>query len=199
MRSLIDYYDDYAEMWAEKWYSDESLLPYLKQFVEMLPKNANVLDLCCGAGYESMRLKKLGVNVIGADLSKKSIALAKKINPTINFYVKDMLKSYAELGSFDGIICIAGLVHLSEEKLEVAFKNMNEVLKDNSFLFIVVKNGDKIIKSITVDENDYAREFYYYTLDKIEKYSNKYFSFVKELEENENWKYYIFKKKNKVF
>lgn len=197
MKTLIDYYDDYAEKWAENWYSNEQLLPYLKQFVELLPRNAKVLDLCCGAGYESMRLNKLGVNVIGVDLSKKSIELAKKYNPTLNFYIKDMLKSYKELGMFDGIACIAGLVHLQEKKLEIAFKNMNEVLNDNGYLFIVVKNGDKITKSIEVDGQEYAREFYCYTLDKIKQYSNKYFTFVKELQSSEEWKYYIFKK-NKV-
>ena len=195
MKSLIDYYDDFAEMWAESWYPNEELLPYLKQFVEFLPKNAKVLDLCCGAGYESMRLNKLGVNVIGADLSEKSIELAKQHNPTINFYVKNMLKSYKDLGLFDGIACIAGLVHLPEDKLELAFKNMNEVLKDNAYLFVVVKNGDKITKSVEVEGIEYAREFYCYTLDKIKQHSNKYFDFVKELEENGDWRYYILKKK----
>ena len=151
MKSLIDYYDDFAEMWAERWYANESLLPYLKQFVELLPKKARVLDLCCGAGYESMRLSKLGVNVVGADLSEKSIELARQHNPQIEFYIKDMLKSYADLGMFDGLACIAGLVHLPEDKMELAFKNMYEVLKDNSYLFIVVRNGDKITKSVEVE------------------------------------------------
>jgi SAM-dependent methyltransferase len=73
MKTLIDYYDDYAEKWAEDWYSNESMLPYLKEFVKLLPNNARVLDLCCGAGYESMRMNNLGVNVVGVDLSKKSI------------------------------------------------------------------------------------------------------------------------------
>lgn len=195
MKTLIDYYDDFAEMWAERWYSNESLLPYLKQFVELLPKNARVLDLCCGAGYESMRFKKLGVNVVGADLSEKSIELAKQRNPEIKFYVKDMLKSYADLGLFDGVACIAGLVHLPEDKLELAFKNMYEVLKDNAYLFIVVRNGDKITKSVEVEGIEYAREFYCYTLDKIKQHSEKYFQFVKELEGNGDWRYYILKKK----
>ena len=195
MKTLIDYYDDFAEKWADKWYEDESLLPYLRQFVEFLPKNAKVLDLCCGAGYESMRLNKLGVNVVGADLSEKSIKLAKQRNPEIEFYVKDMLKSYADLGMFDGIACIAGLVHLSEDKLELAFKNMYEVLKDNSYLFIVVRNGDQITKSVEVEGQEYAREFYCYTLDKIKQHSDKYFDFVKELQPDGDWRYYILKKK----
>ena len=195
MKSLIDYYDDYAEMWAERWYADEKLLPYLKHFVTLLPNNARVLDLCCGAGYESARLNSLGVNIVGADLSKKSIELAKKYNPTLEFYVKDMLKSYHDLGSFDGIACIAGIIHLPEDKLELAFNNMSEVLKTNGYLFIVVKDGDKITKSMQVDGVEYGREFYCYTKEKLIQYNNKYFQFVEELNSNDEWKYYIFKKK----
>lgn len=195
MKTLIDYYDDYAEMWAERWYPNEEVLPYLKQFVKFLPNNARVLDLCCGAGYESMRLNNLGVNVVGVDLSEKSIKIAKQRNSAIEFYVKDMLVSYKELGYFDGIACIAGLVHLPENKLELAFKNMHEVMKHNSHLFIVVRNGDKITKSIEVDRVEYAREFYCYTLDIIKKQSKKYFHFIKEFEENGDWRYYIFMKK----
>lgn len=194
IKTLIDYYNDFAEAWAERWYPNEELLPYLKQFVKLLPKNAKVLDLCCGAGYESMRLNNLGINVVGVDLSEKSIEIAKQHNPTIDFHVKDMLKSYKDLGVFDGIACIAGLVHLPEYQLELAFKNMHEVLKDNSYLFIVVRNGDRITKSIEVEGQEYAREFYCYTLDKIKQHSEKYFQFVEELEQNEDWRYYILKK-----
>ena len=195
MKTLIDYYDDFAEQWADKWYKDESLLPYLKQFVELLPKNSQVLDLCCGAGYESMRLNKLGVNVVGVDLSEESIKIAKLRNPKIGFFVKDMLKSYADLGTFDGLACIAGLIHLPEEKLELAFKNMREVLNDNAYAFIVVKDGDKITKSVEVEGQEYAREFYCYTLDKLKQYSYKYFDFEKELQPDGDWRYYIFKRK----
>ena len=195
MKSLIEYYDDFAEKWAEKWYEDESLLPYLKQFIEYLPKGARVLDLCCGAGYESMRMNNLGVNVVGVDLSEKSIELAQKRNPEISFYVKDMIKSYADLSLFDGLACIAGLIHLPENMLELAFKNMHEVLKDNAYAFIVVKDGDKITKSVEVEGEEYAREFYCYTLDKIKQHSNKYFDFVEELQPDGDWRYYILKKK----
>ncbi len=197
MKTLIDYYDDFAKSWADKWYPDESVLPYLKQFAKHLPKNARVLDLCCGAGYESMRLNKLGMNVVGIDLSKESIKLARKYNPTIQFHIKNMLESYKDLGSFDGVACIAGLVHIPEGQLDLAFKNMYEVLKDEAYLFVVVKDGQKVIKSIEIDGHEYAREFYCYTFEKLMKHAEKYFCFVEEFQPNEDWRYYLFKK-NKI-
>ena len=194
MKSLIDYYDDYAQEWADKWYKTETLLPYLKEFLSMLPRNPKVLDLCCGAGYESMRLKKLGANVVGLDLSKKSIELAKQKNSDIEFHLKDMLVSYKDIGIFDGVACIAGLVHLAESNLKTAFKNMHEVLNDNGYLFVVVQDGDKIIKSIEIEGQQYAREFYGYTLDKLKEHSKEYFKFEKELNPDGKWRFYIFKK-----
>lgn len=194
MKSLIDYYDDYAQNWADEWYGNETLLPYLKEFISMLSKNPKVLDLCCGAGYESMRLKNLGANVVGADLSEKSIEIAKAKNPDIEFYVKDMLKSYKDIGLFDGVACIAGLVHLAESNLKTAFKNMAEVLKEDGYILVVVKDGDKIVKSIEVEGQHYAREFYCYTLNKLQENSMQYFIFEKELISDTQWRYYIFKK-----
>lgn len=197
MKSLIDYYDDYAQSWADRWYDNETLLPYLKDFLKYLPQNPKVLDLCCGAGYESMRLNSLGANVVGADLSEKSIEIAKQKNPKLNFFVKDMLKSYKDLGFFDGIACIAGIIHLDEPKVETAFKNMHEVLNQDGYAFIVVKDGSDITKSIEVDGEEYAREFYCYTLEKLKEHSKKYFTFEKELPSQDKWRYYIFKKLEK--
>ena len=79
MKNTIDYYNDSAEKWAEEWYTNESVLPYLKHLMKLLPNNPTVVDLCCGAGYESMRLKNLGANVIGLDLSENSIKIAKEL------------------------------------------------------------------------------------------------------------------------
>ena len=197
MKSLIDYYDDFAQSWADIWYPNDMLLPYLKEFLNYLPANPRVLDLCCGAGYESMRLSSLGANVVGADLSEKSIEIAKQKNPNVSFYVRDMLKSYKDLGFFDGIACIAGLIHLDETKIENAFKNMSEALDNSGYVLIAVKDGSEITKSIEINGQEYAREFYCYTLDKLKKFSAKFFSFEKEIPSQDDWKFYIFKKLEK--
>ena len=43
-----------------------------------LPEKSYVLDLACGKGRHSRTLEKLGMRVLGADLSKESIKSAKK-------------------------------------------------------------------------------------------------------------------------
>jgi SAM-dependent methyltransferase len=199
MRNTKDFYDKTAEEWANKWYEDEALLPYLKEFISFLPQNPNVLDLCCGAGYESMRMRKLGAEVTGLDFSEESIKIAKERNPDIRFVVEDMLNDYSYLGKFHGCAVIAGLIHLPNERLSKAFEQIFNVLYDNGFLFVAVKDGTgKSVKSsyTTIDGCDYDRDFYFHNLDELKLYSSGKFGFVKELTtDNESgWKYYIFKK-----
>lgn len=199
MRNTKDFYNKTASEWADKWYEDESLLPYLREFFNYLPKNPRVLDLCCGAGYESMRMKKLGADVIGLDFSQESIKIANERNLDIKFVVEDMLNDYSYLGRFDGCVVIAGLIHISNEKLSKAFEQIYNVLNNDGFLFIVVKEGTgKNEKSsyTTIDGEEYDRDFYLHTIEELKLYSSGKFDFFRELlfEKESLWKYYIFKK-----
>lgn len=199
MKNTKDFYDKTAMEWADKWYDNEMLLPYLKKFMSYLPKNPRVLDLCCGAGYESMRMKRLGADVTGLDFSEKSIQIAKERNPEIRFVAEDMLSDYSYIGNFDGCAVIAGLVHLPDEKLTRAFDMIYIVLKDNGFLFAVVKDGTgKDIEASfkTVNGEDYERNFYLHSLIDLKKYSAGKFELIKEAmpDTESQWKYYIFRK-----
>lgn len=199
MKNTKDFYNKTASEWADKWYADESLIPYIKEFFNYLPRKPRILDLCCGAGYESMRMKKLGADVVGLDFSKESIKIANERNSGISFVVEDMLNDYSYLGKFDGCVVIAGLVHIPNEKLSKAFEKIDNVLNDNGFLFIVVKEGtDKDEKSsyTTIEGEKYDRDFYLHTLEELKLYSSGKFDFVKELvfESGSLWKHYIFKK-----
>ena len=199
MKNTIDYYNDTAEKWAEEWYNNESVLPYLKHLMTLLPKNPTIVDLCCGAGYESMRLKNLGAKVIGLDLSKNSIKIAKERNPEISFYVQDMLKDYSYVGKVDGLICVAGLIHLENDKLPLAFQNMHTILNDNAYTLIVVREGSgkrKESSLVTYNGIDYDRNFICHTIEELVTYSKGYFEFVEKLEDQGDWRYYIFKKVN---
>lgn len=175
------------------------MLPYLTEFIKQLPQNPRILDLCCGAGYESMRMDRLGADVTGLDFSEESIRIAKELNPNIKFVVEDMLSDYSFLGKFDGCAVIAGLVHLSNEKLEKAFKMIHKVLYDSGIVFIVVRDGTgKNLKSsyTSIDGEDYDRDFYLHSLEELKQYSLGEFEFDREIFPNEEstWKYYIFKR-----
>ena len=199
MKNTKDFYNKTALEWAYKWYDDESLIPYIKEFFNYLPKKPSILDLCCGAGYESMRMKKLGADVVGLDFSEESIEIARERNTDIKFVIEDMLNDYSYLGKFDGCVVIAGLVHLPNEKLSIAFERIYSILNDNGFLFVAVKEGtgkNERSSYTEIDGEKYDRDFYLHTSEELKLYSFKKFEFISEIvfDKNSIWKYYIFKK-----
>lgn len=198
-KNVRDYYDKTAAEWAEKWYADDSTLPLLQAFMRLLPARPTILDLCCGAGYESMRLRALGAEVMGLDFSEASIAIARERNPDLTFIVGDMLSDYSHIGMVDAIVCIAGLVHLPTEQLRTAFERMNAVLKPGGRALFVVRDGvgrQANSSDVIVDGECYDRDFYAHTLEELVQESAGIFAFDQEIPEQEPsiWRNYIFVK-----
>ncbi len=197
MKGVREYYNKTASLWADKWYADDSMLPTLRVFMNELSAQPRVLDLCCGAGYESMRLEALGAQVVGIDLSESSIAIAKEKNPGIEFHVDDMLADYSYIGSVDGIACIAGVVHLPVEQLRAAFTRMSTVLKPGGKVLLVVREGVGRLAAqsdVEIDGECYDRAFYAHDLAELTQESAGLLAFVREIPEEEPspWRNYIF-------
>lgn len=199
MKSVKDFYNKTCIDWADKWYENEEMIPFLKKFTEKLSSKPRILDLCCGAGYESMRLNKLGAEVVGIDISEESIKIARDRNPNIKFYVGDILEDFSYINQVDGIICVAGLIHIPFEKLRDTFYNSSKVLKKNGLYLITIKEGtgkQKKQSYVTIDGINFDREFYAHTKEELIKSSKGIFEYIEELipDENNIWKTYIFKK-----
>ena len=102
MLGTAAYYDKTAAQWADRGYAQDGALPCLGAFLSLLPPGGRVLDLCCGAGYESQRVRRLGFEAAGLDISAASLAIARERNPDIPFYQGDLLEDYTRLGPVDG-------------------------------------------------------------------------------------------------
>lgn len=91
--------------WFEEWFDspyyhilykhrdEEEAALFLDRIIALLqiPPNSKVLDLACGRGRHAIHLNKSGLDVIGLDLSEKSIAHANVMsNDKLHFYVHDM-------------------------------------------------------------------------------------------------------------
>ena len=196
-KGIIEYYDDTAEQWTEEWYKDSTMLPFLKECKKILNDNKKVLDLGCNSGYETRRMKDIGLDPTGLDFSQKCIKIAQEKNKDIDFVCDDMLNDLSYLGKFDAVISIASIIHISEDKLELCFKRIYDILKDGGYLFLVVRSETGKLDSSykTINNSEYDREVYGYSKDLLERKMNNRFSFIKETEaHNEHWKYYYYKK-----
>lgn len=128
-------YDKFAE---KRHYEVTNGINKALRFVEkpmmmsMLPNIAGkkVLLLGCGTAEESELLNKYNPKkIIGIDISKKSIAIAKECYPDCDFYVGDMLKLPFKENEFDFIFSSLAIHHV--ENKEKVFEELYRVLNKN--------------------------------------------------------------------
>lgn len=146
------FYNDIAHQLADDWYCNDSLTPALKSFVSLLKSKPRILDLRCGAGYESMRLHNLGAEVVGIDYAAEPIRIARERNPQCTFEVMDFRKIDNQIGHFDGIAAIASIIHIPNDELAGLFKSMKNILNPNGFIMLVVIEGDGLCKERSIIE-----------------------------------------------
>lgn len=117
---------------------------YIKQlFLRYDRMPTLMLDFACGTGGFSLEFAKLGVEVIGADISESMLSIAREKADNQNLSVMFLNQSGEELdlyGTVDGAICcLDSINHITErEKLQSAFDKIALFLeKDRLFIFDV--------------------------------------------------------------
>ena len=198
MLGTREYYDKTAAEWAKNGYGDGEYLPCLDEFLSLLPPGGRVLDLCCGAGYETGRIRARGFEALGLDFSGESLRIARERNPDLPFYQGDMLEDYAHIGMVDGILLSAGLVHVETADLPLAFRRMGEVLKPGGYLLASVRYGTGRMEERSVAEIDgelYDRNFIAHNEEELTAAAGESFVLVREMPSDMKiWAYYLFQK-----
>jgi len=115
-------------------------------------KKNNILEIGCGTGFLSLELARRGHNVVGVDVSKKSIKEAENYKKKIKVSNKINLKYFVGDANFvnfkekfDVLIFYRSLHHFSN--LDKLFKNLRLYLNSNSKLIIcepMRKNFEKM-------------------------------------------------------
>lgn len=138
----------YDELLAGKdTYQSQVILPNLLRLVS--PKNRRIIDIACGQGFFSKIFAENGARVLGLDISKELISLAKKsqisqsenenpeICPRFDVASADNLKP-AQNDSFDVATIILALQNIKE--LNGTLKEAGRVLVKNGTLVIVLNH-----------------------------------------------------------
>ena len=134
----IDYYNRYAVPYYEETV-DASMEEVMKPFVELLSEeseNAEVLDLGCGSGRDTLLLEEYGFYVTPMDGSEEMCKLAE-----VNTDKEVLQMTYDEMefdDVFDGIWACASLIHLLN-----VMKKLVQALKENGVLYFSVHKGDR--------------------------------------------------------
>jgi ubiquinone/menaquinone biosynthesis C-methylase UbiE len=146
LKKLSGEWNKASESWADfvrmgkDYYRDEMNNPAAFRMIGNV-RNKRVLDLSCGEGSNTRILAKKGATIVGVDLSKEMIQLArqneKKERLGIRYYVSDA-SDLKELESecFDVVTCFMALMDI--ERYEEAISEVTRVLKKNGrFVFSI--------------------------------------------------------------
>ncbi len=113
----------------------------VKSLREHLPENAVVLDVGCGNGVISRGLGRHGFNVLGIDISEKTIANARSLNdlPNVRFEVMSAEQLSVSETKYHAVVCSEVLEHLNQP--DQLLKVIHASLHDTGVVIVTVPNG----------------------------------------------------------
>lgn len=204
MKGVKEYYDVTATGWSDEYYKEKLKHPLTAKFFECFSKGGTphpkILDLGCGAGYDSKILSDLGAKVVGVDLSENLIEIAKQNVKGCKFFVGDITDKLTNLGKFDGIMCLATVIHIDVDKIRETLQNIASALKRGGLLVVSVIDGvgKNIEKSlIRIDNDVYDRNINKYNASNLCAFAYPNLKLVdtwKFADFEDGWRYYIFMK-----
>jgi len=198
-------------------------LKYLKKEQKYKLEDKKILDLGCGTGRNSNYLAEKGNRVIGIEVSKSALSLAKErakdLGTEVDYRLGDIGEPYEiEDGSIDVVLDVTSSNSLNEKGRNVYLEEINRVLKKDGFIFVraLCKDGDEnakrllkqnpggeydtyIIKEIGLTERVFSKEDFintygqYFKFLKLEKKSG-YTTFDGRIYKRNYWLAYMAKK-----
>ena len=114
-----------------------------RQFIELLPAGAKVLDCGCGPRFDTERFGQLGFSVTAIDLSDRFVALTRE--RVLNAVVRKMdMRRLAFPGdSFDGLWASFSLLHVHANDLDRTLTGFRSVLSKGAIVFAALHRGPK--------------------------------------------------------
>jgi len=123
-----EFYDDLQDEWYTRIDHPIALLraenavriPWIAEKLQGSSKQ--ILDVGCGAGFLTNALSELGHEVTGIDLSRSSLEIAKKFDPTkkTSYQIANAYSLPFKDGSFDAVCAMDILEHVDEPGLVIA-------------------------------------------------------------------------------
>jgi SAM-dependent methyltransferase len=140
-RDTIAYYDRHAAMWIRGHCDPLYWSVEMAQFQSYLGRGL-VLDAGCGAGRDAAALRQAGFDYVGIDASARMIQAARGLNPGMTFLRQNVLRLDFPSSYFDGLWCVAMLLHLTRKRLPEALHELHRVVRPNGVGFVSVKEGE---------------------------------------------------------
>lgn len=137
----LDYYERYGNAYFEETVNLD-MSGILELFLEYLPEkeNADILDLGCGSGRDSLWLEEAGCCVSMLDGSEMMCQLAE-----IHTGHEVLHMTFDEMEFdcvFDGIWACASLLHVPEKEMDGIMEKVTDALKPGGILYMSFHYGE---------------------------------------------------------
>ncbi|MEM5778163.1 MAG: class I SAM-dependent methyltransferase [Candidatus Aenigmatarchaeota archaeon] len=122
-------------------------------------KGKTVLDCGCGTGFFTKVVESTCRRIIGVDISKTNIQVARKLSPHIKFIRADILNLPFKREAFDIVMALDVIDHLHDRKK--GLDEMIRVLKKDGFLILAFTTNPIIFRFLTYMIELHSKIFYY--------------------------------------
>lgn len=139
--NVEEFYNSVAQSYHHKFKNQNADTSYLEGFLEK--KNENrILDAGCGDGRFIPMLSKYRDHITGVDISSKMLELAKSLYPQVEFQKMDLLSLKFDDSTFDEVVALYSIIHLSKNKIQTALTEFQRVLKPSGRLLLALQEGN---------------------------------------------------------
>jgi SAM-dependent methyltransferase len=138
-RRTLDVYDAKAADYAKRFGTDAEPDTQLRNFLDLLPPNAVLLDLGCGPGRSAAIMASAGHQVTATDASAEMIALAAQ-QPGVTAR-QETFDDLTGNGLYDGIWANFSLLHAARDDLPRHLAAIARALKPGGIFHIGMKTG----------------------------------------------------------
>ncbi|MGA3055197.1 MAG: class I SAM-dependent methyltransferase [Candidatus Korobacteraceae bacterium] len=143
---IVATYDAIAEQYAADYFDELSRKPFdrelLTRFAQLIPPGGKVCDMGCGPGHVARYLAGLGLDPLGVDISESMVAVARRLNPRLQFQQGDMLRLQFADESFAGITAFYSLIHIDRPRVPQALGELFRVLTKGGLLLVAFHAGE---------------------------------------------------------
>ncbi|WP_137284738.1 class I SAM-dependent methyltransferase [Halorussus salinisoli] len=134
-RAVRDGYDQLASEYDARRSDDPD---FLDEFRARLPAGGRVLDAGCGAGRPVAETVAREYDLVGLDLSREQVGMARERVPDGRFVQGDMTGlPYAD-ESFDGIVAYHSVIHVPTEDHPTTVREFSRVLRPGGHLLMTI-------------------------------------------------------------
>ncbi|MFI2186274.1 class I SAM-dependent DNA methyltransferase [Streptomyces sioyaensis] len=140
-------FDAIGDRYDEAFPFKEGQLASGEWLIRSLPGGSRVLDLGCGTGLPTARqLVDAGCEVVGVDLSRGMVELARKYVPDATFHRLDIADLAPggphDLGRFDGVAAFFSLLMLPRAEIPLALHTIHDLLVPGGLFALAMVEAD---------------------------------------------------------